>query len=465
MGHGSRSRRSCEEALASGADAAKKRSHEPEVDIPSAAAQHAAHKARQRRRRNERRHAAVADVLSRLQPPAGVEAAFTPLEEVPAWRRGEPAPIDWASVGAACDPGSMANDGDEAAMRGMSGGDREGGGREVGGRDGEEDAAAVQTTAATATPNASISLRAMRKRWQVESFAVVLRELEMERNTSGSGGDDDDDGAEERHRWRLRTVDFGAGSGNLTLPLAKRFPRIHFTAVEMKQRSADLLMRRAAAAGLRNVDARVGMIERCDVGDFDVGVALHACGNATDHAIARCVAVDAAFVVSPCCIGKLKFSLAGGSSFSATLSDWTAHPSAADAAAAAAGDAAGGGGGPGADVLPCPPVITHPRSRWLASQLTGPGDFAALAAAADTGHAAGDAATAGAVNHLGRRAKAQVELDRAQAAREAGYAVATLAVVRADSAPPNKAEMIVGVPGTRAGVLAGLRLPATVQAK
>lgn len=469
MGHGSRSRRSCEEVLASGSDAAKKRSHEPEVDTSSSAAQHAAHKARQRRRKNERRHAAVADVLSRLQPPTGVEAAFTPLEEVPAWRGGEPAPIDWVSMGAACDPGSMANDGDEAAMRGILGGDREGGGREVGGGGGED--VAVQTTAAAATPDASISLRAMRKRWQVESFAVVLRELEMERNTSGSGGGggdddaedrDDDDDAEEQHKWRLRAVDFGAGSGNLTLPLAKRFPRVHFTAVEMKQRSADLLMRRAAAAGLRNVDARVGMIERCVLGDFDVGVALHACGNATDHAIARCVAVDAAFVVSPCCIGKLKFSLAGGSSFSATLSDWTAHPSAADAT----GDAAGsGGGGLGADVVPCPPVITHPRSRWLASQLTAPGDFAALAAAADTGHAAGDAATAGAVNHLGRRAKIQVELDRAQAAREAGYSVATLAVVRADSAPPNKADLIVGVPGTRAGVLAGLRPPATVQAK
>jgi hypothetical protein len=54
------------------------------------------------------------------------------------------------------------------------------------------------------------------------------------------------------------------------------------------------------------------MIERSALQPFDVGVALHACGNATDHAIARCVAAGAAFVVSPCCIGKLKFSLAGG---------------------------------------------------------------------------------------------------------------------------------------------------------
>ena len=87
------------------------------------------------------------------------------------------------------------------------------------------------------------------------------------------------------------------------------------------------------------------------------------------------------------------------------------------------------------------------------------GDFAALAAAADTGHAAGDEATAGAVFDLGRRAKIHVELDRAEAAREAGYAVATLAVVRADDAPPNKADVIVGVPESQSRALDGLRSP------
>jgi hypothetical protein len=205
------------------------------------------------------------------------------------------------------------------------------------------------------------------------------------------------------------------------------------------------------------------MIEQTEF-PFDVGVALHACGNATDHAIARCVATSAAFVVSPCCIGKLKFSLAGGSSFSATNTDWTAHqlpaPSASFIHRSEGGGGDGGGGGRGGVVL-CQlasPAITHPRSQWLASQLAGPGDFAALAAAADTGHAAGDAAAL--INHLGRRAKTAVELDRAMGAREAGYEVATLAIIRADAAPPNKAHLLVGVPASRAGALAGLRLAA-----
>lgn len=291
-----------------------------------------------------------------------------------------------------------------------------------------------------------MSLRAMRKRWQVESFAVVLRELERERPRPAAADDKDDEKAK-----RLRVVDFGAGSGNLILPLAKCFPEMHFTAVEMKQRSADLLTRRAAAAGLRNIDTHVGMIEKWSA-DFDVGVALHACGNATDHAISRCVAAAADFVVSPCCIGKLKFSLAGGSSFSATNADWTAPPPPPPAAFSAFS-------APGAVLCPPAPAITHPRSKWMAAQLPGPAAFAQLAAAADTGHAAGDAATACAVNHLGRRAKTQVELDRAEAAREAGYAVATLAVIRAHAAPPNKADLIVGVPRNRAEALTGLTPP------
>ena len=184
----------------------------------------------------------------------------------------------------------------------------------------------------------AVSLRAMRKRWQVESFAVVLRELERARAPDAPP---------------LRVVDFGAGSGNLTLPLAKRFPTARFVAVEMKRRSADLLLRRARAAGLSNITAHVGMIETSKM-PFDVGLALHACGNATDHAILRCVAERAAFVVSPCCIGKLKFSIAGGSSFSATNRDWTT-----------AGTMTGAGTSVdevGDDVL-CAPVITHPRSR------------------------------------------------------------------------------------------------------
>ena len=395
MGHGSRSRRRDEAEGDATSDAAREEAREKQRE----------HKHRQRRRKIERRHAAVNEILSRIAPPS--RASFTALEDVPAWCDGNP--IEWSSIGPSCDPASMANDGEEATMRGD---------------DANKGASAI--IAAAAKP--VVNLRAMRKRWQVESFAVVLRELERERAAR-----DDADTLPS-----MRVVDFGAGSGNLILPLSKCFPDMRFTAVEMKRRSAELLERRAAAAGLTNVDVVVDMIEKTSF-DFDVGVALHACGNATDFTIARCLAAGAAFAVSPCCIGKLKFSLAGGSSFSATNKDWTTK---------------GGDGDGDGDQVVCP-VITHPRSKWMAEQLAGPGDFAALAQAADTGH--GDGANADTITDLGARAKMNVELDRAEAAREAGYSVESLKLIRAADAPPNKSDLLVGVPASRAGALKRLR--------
>ena len=81
----------------------------------------------------------------------------------------------------------------------------------------------------------------------------------------------------------------------------------------------------------------------------------------------------------------------------------------------------------------------------------------ALAQAADTGH--GDGANADAITDLGERAKRNVELDRVEAAREAGYAVESLRLIRAPDAPPNKSDLLVGVPAGRAGALERLRVP------
>ena len=114
------------------------------------------------------------------------------------------------------------------------------------------------------------------------------------------------------------------------------------------------------------------------------------------------------------------------------------------------------GGGDGETQVVCP-AITHPRSKWMSTQLAGPGDFAALAQAADTGH--GDGANADAITDLGERAKRNVELDRVEAAREAGYAVESLRLIRAPDAPPNKSDLLVGVPAGRAGALERLRVP------
>ena len=87
-------------------------------------------------------------------------------------------------------------------------------------------------------------------------------------------------------------------------PLAYHFPDARFVLVDAKRRSLDVARRRADAAGLANVRVVEGRIEDFDQ-PFDVGIALHACGAASDFAMEKCVAARAAYVVAPCCVGKI----------------------------------------------------------------------------------------------------------------------------------------------------------------
>lgn len=70
----------------------------------------------------------------------------------------------------------------------------------------------------------------------------------------------------------------------------------------MKPAAAAILLERAKGAGLANVACRRGMIEEFTE-PFDVALALHACGNATDAVLLRAVQRSAAYIVSPCCVG------------------------------------------------------------------------------------------------------------------------------------------------------------------
>ena len=106
---------------------------------------------------------------------------------------------------------------------------------------------------AGATPAAQAA-RVARKRAQVASFAAVLRHM-----LAADGADGSSSAAP------LTVVDFGCGSGGLTLPLAALFPACNFVGVDMLAKSVDLLRARAETAGLRNVTGVVGMIERYTV--------------------------------------------------------------------------------------------------------------------------------------------------------------------------------------------------------
>eukprot|EP00937_MAST-01D_sp_MAST-1D-sp2_P007389 g7389.t1 len=186
-----------------------------------------------------------------------------------------------------------------------------------------------------------------------------------------------------------------------------------FVLLDAKQRSLDIARRRVADAGLRNVVCVQGYVEEYDHGarPFDLGLALHACGDASDAVLERCVAAGASYVVCPCCVGKLQHGR----------------------------------------------LFDYPRSAALRGALTAQ-EYDALARAADHQHEhgdtlraaaasdgrGGDAAAARAARRLrGRRmCKSVVECDRNALARESGY-VARVVVMHPPTATP-KNDIIVG---------------------
>lgn len=110
----------------------------------------------------------------------------------------------------------------------------------------------------------------------------------------------------------LRVVDLGCGNAYLTFA-AQRFlaaPEaaggrglpVHVTGVDIKQQSADHNARVAAQLGIE-ADFVVGSIAQAGLEQPpDVVLALHACDTATDDALARAVAWQAALVLAaPCC--------------------------------------------------------------------------------------------------------------------------------------------------------------------
>ncbi|KAK3249235.1 hypothetical protein CYMTET_41328 [Cymbomonas tetramitiformis] len=403
------------------------------------------------RHRQERLDQEARRVLEGISSPGGCDApsAFhqlqTVLPEVRAQLIAEAArsmslsgEIDWQAMHSACDPAR--------------------GGR-VGGVAGQS-SAKNEETGAVGEGQPYDSSRALRKRWQVESFAVILHLMlnaeEQSENLTKSSPPE-----------RLTIVDFGCGSGNLTLPLASLFPTCDFIGYDMKLRSIELLNARAAEAGLTNIKGRVAMIE--DVAHpIDIVLALHACGNATDFALLQALSCGAAYLVSPCCIGKLKFSVQEKFSVpekTASLEEAGGCIQPPTEPADTADTLGGVELKEQPDVSGVASQLHHPRSRWLLRCLQSPcKNFAVLARRADIDHgnccapleqndgpARPETDEAGCAlaskKSLGALCKLNIELDRSEASREYGYTVGTFKLLRHEAIA--KSDLLIGVPATR----------------
>jgi hypothetical protein len=93
----------------------------------------------------------------------------------------------------------------------------------------------------------------------------------------------------------------------------------------------------------------------CATGTADVVLALHACGAATDWSLAQAAARSAAFIVSPCCIGKINKNNAAGLLY---RQDGSKRQQPAHSAAEQANQA-----------LEVAGQIQYPRSHWLMQQM------------------------------------------------------------------------------------------------
>nr|CAB3251053.1 glutathione S-transferase C-terminal domain-containing protein-like [Phallusia mammillata] len=99
-------------------------------------------------------------------------------------------------------------------------------------------------------------------------------------------------------------VDFCCGGGHVGILLSHFFPKCQIILIENKEESLD-----RARARIENLGATNITIYQCNLehyrGKFDIGVALHACGVATDMVLHECMKRKSSFVISPCCYGRI----------------------------------------------------------------------------------------------------------------------------------------------------------------
>ena len=258
--------------------------------------------------------------------------------------------------------------------------------------------------------------RGLRKRKQVEQIYDLLRS----RDLLGVAG--------ER---RKKIVDFGCGTGNLLLALAHLFPEHDFVGVDLKHTSIRLLNERIQEAQLTNVRAELSLIESFDE-EFDVALALHVCGNATDAVLSACVERGKSFVCVPCCVGKIQANghRSVGELRKRLINSAVAGEVAGEVASEVAGEAAGEAAEEEStglkidlktDLKTDLNTIHYPRSALMRS-ICDEKTFMSVAKLADwSGNEEVSAYEDTSHLILPTRAKEAVEIDRAQRCKEEGY--------------------------------------------
>nr|XP_020457721.1 glutathione S-transferase C-terminal domain-containing protein isoform X2 [Monopterus albus] len=119
-------------------------------------------------------------------------------------------------------------------------------------------------------------------------------------------------------------VDFCSGTGHVGIVVAHSLPDCQVILIENKEESLVRAQSRTRELGLKNINFIQANLDYF-TGPFHIGVALHACGVATDMVMEHCIQAGAAFVISPCCYGfiqnAVKFTFPKSKRFQETLSN------------------------------------------------------------------------------------------------------------------------------------------------
>lgn len=146
------------------------------------------------------------------------------------------------------------------------------------------------------------NIRAVRKRQQLNNLVAMVTELA---------------------RPGYTIVDFCSGTGHVGIVLAHTLPDCQVILIENKEESLVRAQSRSTELGLKNIGFIQANLDYF-TGPFHIGVALHACGVATDMVMEHCIQAEAAFVISPCCYGfiqnAVKFTFPKSKRFQETLS-------------------------------------------------------------------------------------------------------------------------------------------------
>jgi SAM-dependent methyltransferase len=262
------------------------------------------------------------------------------------------------------------------------------------------------------TPEASLQrkkdVRVKRKLCQLEALFTLLRQV-IDALMAKSNYSKD---------RPLHIVDFGSGSGNSCLVFAHLLRDIpcRFTLVDIKPKCVSIGKDRTEKAGLEaSVAWKCGNVESF-YESFDIGLATHLCGGATDVALSKCIDAGASFIATPCCLGSIKFALGDDSHLKARVDGR-------------------------APVLHRNNDLTYPRSSWLRDKLTLE-EYAAMTSLGDCTVAVAEEEE----NGLRMKGKRLLDADRLALAREAGYGTSLGRLGSKEKCGP-KSDVLLGLCG------------------